>query len=144
MKIQNTIGSQGLVPSLDKGQGNSPATEFRKLLDDRLRSISESSKVAAATAVEKEAPSPGLRLEGLELTETALHSLENFETALGNVAIKNSDLEPFVSSLEEETTGLLAIRDQLPANDPLAGLVDRVAAVTFLESAKYRRGDYST
>ena len=144
MKIQNTDSLKGLTPSLNKGRSTDAATEFQKLLDDRLRSISESSKVAAAKAVEPAAPAPGLRLDGLELTEAALHTLENFEAALANVDLKSSDLEPFIASLEEETTGLLAIREQLPADDPLAGLVDRVAAVTFLESAKYRRGDYST
>ena len=144
MKIQNTAGLQGVIPSSDKDRNSVGSTEFQKLLENRLRSIAEAGKVAAGNAVEQAAPAPGLKLEGLDLTETALRSLEDFEAALDNPAIKGSDLEPYVASLEEETSGLLAIREQLPADDPLAGLVDRVAAVTFLESAKYRRGDYST
>jgi hypothetical protein len=143
MKIQNTPGLQGVGPASGKGQSKSEAAEFKKLLDDRLRSITESSRVASINTVEQVAPSPNLRLEGLELTEKALDTLENFGATLGNKGVKSSDLEPFVDSLEEETTGLLSIRNQLPDDDPLAGLVDRVATVTFLESAKYRRGDYS-
>jgi hypothetical protein len=144
MKIQNTTAPQGVVPASDKGINKGETAAFKKLLDDRLRSIAESSRVASVNSVEQVAPAPSLRLEGLELTEKALDTLENFGAALGNQEFKSSDLEPFVDSLEEETTGLLSIRDQLPADDPLAGLVDRVATVTFLESAKYRRGDYST
>lgn len=144
MKIQNTPGPQGVASAVGKEQSKSEAVGFKKLLDDRLRSVAESSSVASTKTVEAATPAPGLRLEGLELTEKALDTLENFGTALGNQAIKSSDLEPFVNSLEEETNGLLSIRDQLPTGDPLAGLVDRVATVTYLEAAKYRRGDYST
>lgn len=144
MKIQNTPAPQGVVPVSDKGQGRSEAAGFKQLLQDRLHSIAESSKTAAANAVGATTSAPAARLDGLELTEKALDTLENFGAALGNQAIKSSDLEPFVSSLEEETTGLLSIRNQLPDGDPLAKLVDRVATTTFLESAKYRRGDYST
>jgi hypothetical protein len=64
-------------------------------------------------------------------------TLENYEEALAE------PVSSAISALEEETTGLLNPRQQLSAEDPLAGLLDRVAAVTFQEAAKFRRGDYS-
>ena len=45
--------------------------------------------------------------------------------------------------MEEETSALLDLQEELPQDDPLAKLLNRIATVTYLESAKYRRGDYN-
>lgn len=45
--------------------------------------------------------------------------------------------------MEEGAVGLMSVKDQLPADDLLGQLLDRVATVSYLEAAKYRRGDYS-
>jgi len=143
MKIQSIVGQQPASKVLSKTGSADVSGAFRKLLDDRLQEISEAKKVAAADRVGAVDTPSSLRLQGLELTDSALQTLADYETALANPSIESRDLEPFVSALEEETSGLLSLRDQFPSDDPLAGLLDRVAAVTFLESAKYRRGDYA-
>ena len=143
MKIQNVAGQKPVSAVSGKSAGSNISNEFKRLLDDRLQSISEGKKVATVGRTEAVETAASLRLQGLEMTEYALQTLEDYEAALADTAIDGRDLEPFVAALEEETTGLLSLRDQIPAEDPLAGLLDRVAAVTFLESAKFRRGDYS-
>ena len=143
MKIQHLSGQQPVSRPSGKSGGSAVSDEFRKLLDDRLQSISESKKAAAVERTESPATAANLRLQGLEMTEYTLRTLEDYENALTNTKLESRDLEPFVAALEEETTGLLSLRDQFPAEDPLAGLLDRVAAVAFLESAKFRRGDYT-
>ncbi len=47
-----------------------------------------------------------------------------------------------VEALEEDTGSILGLKEKLPAEDPLAKLLDRVATVSYVEAAKYRRGDY--
>ena len=143
MKIQNLSGQQPVSSVSGRNDGSAVSKEFRKLLDDRLQSISEGKKVAAVERAAVVDTPANLRLQGLEMTEYTLQTLEDYEHALANTKLESKDLEPFVDALEEETTGLLSLRDQFPAADPLAGLLDRVAAVAFLESAKFRRGDYS-
>lgn len=143
MKIQNIAGQQPVSKVNAKTDGADSSGAFRQLLDDRLQAISEAKKVAAADRASTLDTPASLRLQGLEMTDYALQTLADYGSALADPAIESRDLEPFVSALEEETSGLLSLRDQFPADDPLAGLLDRVAAVTFLESAKYRRGDYA-
>ena len=55
----------------------------------------------------------------------------------------NDDLQPFIMALEENTSAIADLRCQLDAADPLAGLLDQVAAVSCLETMKYNRGDYA-
>jgi hypothetical protein len=91
---------------------------------------------------ERQQGSPELRLQGVQLTEASILSLESFATALEDANLAARDLEPFITALEEENQGLIDIRAQLPDDDPLAKLIEQVAAATYLETAKYRRGDY--
>ncbi len=134
---------QGAVPSQATGGVAPPTGEFQRLLEARLAEAAAPAAPGASptTAVGQEVPA-ALRLEGLELTETALDILERFQAALADGRFAAADLEPFAAALEDQTAALLAIRDQLPADHPLAGVLDRVATVTYLESAKFRRGDY--
>ncbi len=117
--------------------------DFARILAQELRGLEQSGPAGAtAPAAPATTVAPQLRIEGLSLSETAISTLDAFGQALGNPALKSGDLEPYVAALEEETAGLLAMRNDLPADDPLAKLLDRVATVSYLESAKYRRGDY--
>ncbi len=141
MKIQNIHSPQ---QSDETGTGiRTPAGDFQKILEARLGRTSVVTQSTAAAGVTDAASVPAsVRLEGLELTETALELLEQFQGALADRNVAAASLEPFASALEEQTSGLLAVREQLPADHPLAGVLERVAAVTYLESAKFRRGDY--
>ncbi len=104
--------------------------------------------VASATPATNVTPAaalqvpPALRLESLTLAETTMNSLASFGEALGDLSLPGESLLPFVESLEEETSSLLSLKEQLPTDDPLARLLDRVASVSYVETAKFRRGDY--
>ncbi len=117
---------------------------FQRVLESRLKAPAGIENVAQTTkVVEPGAASAQTRLNGLTVTETTLDAMESFSHALGNTNFSADDLEPYASALEEQTLALLTIKDRLPENDHLAKLLDRVATVSFVESTKFRRGDYS-
>jgi len=98
---------------------------------EKTKATSESSQASAST-----------RFEGLTLGEQAIDILDSLAEGLGNLELAAEDLGPLVEALEEDMTTILNIKEQLPADDPLAILLDRVAAVAFMETEKFRRGDY--
>ena len=71
-----------------------------------------------------------------------MDTLESFGSALNNLEFSAKDIEPFVDALENETQSILELKKQLPEQDPLSLLLERVATVSYIETAKYRRGDY--
>ena len=122
----------------------SSGVDFRHLFQAQLSTIAGPEPTAAAATVEdRPAVPPQLRMEGLRLTEATIDSLDAFAKALARTEISAEELEPFVAALEEEGQGLVNISDQLPKDDPLAQLIEQVAATCFLETGKFRRGDYS-
>jgi len=84
----------------------------------------------------------GLRIEGLMLTEDTLSLLETYGETLGDSAVPTHDLAPYLSALADKTLALREIAGQLPADDPLAKLLDQVASVSFVQVEKYERGDF--
>lgn len=138
----------GLDPNINKQQGinaNKPSgVDFQELLRNQLQqtTLAESTSAIQGAGTTTDS-SPQLRVHGLALTEASLNTLEEYSAALANPTLSGEALEPFIGTLEEETSAMLAVRDQLGEEDPLAGLLDRVAALTYLETAKYQRGDYT-
>ena len=142
MKINEiTPPITGQVPGKAK---QTTETSFNDLLNAKLGVITESKARSSVSAVSAAAPTDSsLRLESLAVTENAINMLDSYGTALKNPSLSTEDLHPFISAMEEETDAILAIREKISGEDPLAGLLDRVATVTYLETAKYHRGDYS-
>lgn len=116
--------------------------EFRDLLEAQLQSMAGPTPATSAKHTEATTVSPTLRIESLSVAEETINNLESFGRALGNMDFRGQSLEPFVETLEEETSSILALKDQLPADDPLARLLEQVATVSYVETAKFRRGDY--
>lgn len=143
MKINDIFSGQQNGNKAAGKQESSPEVRFKDLLK-RLQptaggfDVSEAKEISTSSSV-----SANLRLEGLTLTEKTIDTLESFGAALADSRLTAEDIEPFVSSLEEETAALAELKEELPQDDPLAKLLDRVATITYLETAKYRRGDYS-
>ena len=142
MKIDGLITS---APEIKRNKSGAVSDfNFQQVLESRLKAPAGIEDVAQTTKVaEPGAASAQTRLNGLTVTETTLDAMESFSHALGNRNFSADDLEPYASALEEHTLALLTIKDRLPENDHLAKLLDRVAAVGFVESTKFRRGDYS-
>ncbi|MCB2182870.1 MAG: hypothetical protein KQH63_12625 [Desulfobulbaceae bacterium] len=143
MKIYNNQGPQNVIKSGQKTDKPVSGPDFRDLLEAQLQEVSSTSAVTPPLetgAINQ--VSPALRVEGLSVAEATIKSLDSFGSALGNLDLPEEALEPLVETLEEETSSLLEVKQQLPADDPLADLLDRVASVSYAEAAKYRRGDY--
>ena len=149
MKVDDLLhGPQGL--GKNRTVGNSAPTgtvDFQKLLEEQLQRASApaaSAGLGETAAIGAAAPvSPALRIEGLSLTETAIDTLDSFGAALADKHLAGADLGAYADAMEEGVIGLMAIRDQLPPGDQLGQVLERVATVSYLEAAKYRRGDYS-
>ena len=142
MKINELLGKT-ITDSAAKNK-KSEGQDFQKLLEQQLQNTSAPKESSESQSLNDKIPAapPALRLHGLELTEQTLSTLESYNNALENLDIKASDLEPFVAALELETASILEVKNQLPPNDPLAKLLDQVATVGYLETVKYRRGDF--
>ncbi|MEN8258847.1 MAG: hypothetical protein ABFS09_13380 [Thermodesulfobacteriota bacterium] len=144
MKIKRSQGT-GKAPAADKAKktAQSSAVDFRHLLQSQLEGVMDASGTAPTTEVqERQQGSPELRLQGVQMAEATITSLDSFAKALDDATLNANDLEPFIVALEEENQGLLDIKEQLPDDDPLGKLIEQVAAACYLETAKYRRGDY--
>lgn len=141
MKI--TKSSQTSKSSATKKSSASSAVDFRQLLQGQMSPVQDvASTTHVAEVQEREQGDPGVRVQGVKLTESTIDSMESFAKALADKALSPNDLEAFVARLEEDAQVLVDIKEQLPENDPLGELVERVSAACYLETAKFRRGDY--
>lgn len=144
MKINDILQGQKITGVSSNKQGQEASVNFQDLLANRLKSLGETRPTAASQPVGRtDAVSADLRIEGLGISEATIDTLDYFSAALGNKAISGNALEPFAADLEEKTAAILDIREQFPAEDPLGMLLDRIATTAYIESAKYRRGDYN-
>ncbi len=145
MKISKNKGT-GAVGTSSKGAKNSStsAIDFRHILQSQLQGTSPvvQSSAPSEVAADREVVPPQLRMEGVRLAEASIDSLDAFAAALADATFSAADLEPFITALEEESQGLIDINVQLPKDDPLAQLIEQVATSCFLETSKFRRGDY--
>lgn len=145
MKVQNVRPGPQSLQSSSTSLNTLETDGFQRLLQNKIEaSVKTQGIKAAAPADLKMPPNAALRLEGLSLTETTLATLDSYGLALESLSVSPQDLEPFVSALEEETAAIIDLKQELPPEDPLAKLLDRVATVSYLESVKYRRGDYAS
>lgn len=144
MKISKSKGGSSLGKASKAGKAASPAAvDFRHLLQAQMEGVAPLSQTAQTSEVsDRDAVPAKLRLEGVQLAESTIDSLGAFSQALADAELTAADLEPFITALEEESQGLIDINAQLPKDDPLAQLIEEVATACFLETAKFRRGDY--
>jgi hypothetical protein len=142
MKITATTPGQQDVSALGKSSGSTTGASFQDILAQELTAAKSPANTDIA-AVSPTAPIPAaLRLDGLTLAEDTINTLDKFSAALGNPTFSAQDLAPFASALEDDTAALVSLKNQLPPNNPLSSLLERVATASYIEAAKLRRGDY--
>ena len=142
MKITTITPGQQDISTIGKTSASATGPSFQEILANEL-AAAKSTATPAMAAASAAAPIPAtLRLDGLTLAEDTISTLEKFSTALGNPAFSAQDLEPFAAALEDETAALVSLKNQLPGNNPLSSLLERVATASYVEAAKLRRGDY--
>ncbi|MCX5865414.1 MAG: hypothetical protein NTW42_10150 [Deltaproteobacteria bacterium] len=142
MKITAITPGQQDISTIGKGSASATGASFQEILAQELAAAKSPATTGIAT-VSAAAPIPAaLKLDGLTLTEDTINTLEKFSAALGNPAFSAQDLEPFAAALENDTAALVNLKNQLPANNPLSSLLERVATASYVEATKLRRGDY--
>ncbi len=142
MKINKT--GQTSKSSSGKKSSSLSAVDFRQLLQGQMTPVQDVAAMSGVAEVgEVEQGDPQVRMQGVKLAEATIDCMESFAAALADQSLSEEDLESFVVRLEEDSQVLVNIKEQLPENDPLAELVERVSAACYLETAKFRRGDYS-
>lgn len=142
MKITAITPGQQDVSAIGKSAASATGPSFQEILAREL-AAAKSTATPATAAAAAVAPIPAtLKLDSLTLAEDAISTLEKFSAALGNPAFSAQDLEPFAAALEDETAALVSLKNQLPTNNPLAALLERVATASYVEATKLRRGDY--
>jgi hypothetical protein len=142
MKITAITPGQQDVSTIGKSAASATGASFQDILAREL-AAAKSTAAPATAAAAAVAPIPAtLKLDSLTLAEDAISTLEKFSAALGNPAFSAQDLEPFAAALEDETAALVSLKNQLPTNNPLASLLERVATASYVEATKLRRGDY--
>ena len=143
MKINDLKNQRVSGKNATKKSKTDKTAAFFDLLAGQLAPPEESTPTSLITAPDEAAQMPpGTRLNGIQLSETSIDLLEAFSGALANLDLKSEDLAPLVEALEGDTTALLDIKEQLPQDDPLARLIERVATISYIEAEKFRRGDY--
>lgn len=143
MKITTIIPGQQNASTTGTGSTPAKGASFQEILAQELTAAKSAPTAPAMAAAAVAAPSPAtLRLDGISRAEETINTLEKFSAALGNPSFSAQDLAPFASALEDDTAALVEIKNQLPENNPLAPLLERVATASYVEAAKLRRGDY--
>jgi len=77
-----------------------------------------------------------------EMVETVLSRLEILEEALARPGLDLKGFSPLVQALETDSQRLETLARGMPADFPLRQVVEEVAALTYTESFKFKRGDY--
>jgi hypothetical protein len=74
--------------------------------------------------------------------EPALDRLEAFARGLENPGTSLRDLAPLARELEEDSRRLAALSLTHTGASPLRPLLEEAAALAYVESLKFQRGDY--
>ncbi|MFO7760113.1 MAG: hypothetical protein ACQES8_02710 [Thermodesulfobacteriota bacterium] len=144
MKIENQVNRIiNPLSGQDQKQKEVSGSDFQTLLKNRLQKASASTALTSSQEVNSaQSINPELRLESLSTSEATINTLDSYKNSLANLNFKGPQLESYIDDLEEKTLALQDLKGDLPAGDPLRGLVDQVAAISYVETVKYRRGDY--
>jgi hypothetical protein len=77
-----------------------------------------------------------------DMVDTVLSRLELFQEALGRQGLPLGSLTPLAQALEEDSHRLATLAQGLPGNSQLRHLTEEVAALTWTQSYKFKRGDF--
>lgn len=77
-----------------------------------------------------------------EMADAALSRLEILQTSLARAENTLKKMAPLVQKLDEDSLRLQEVAQGLPENSPLREVLEETAALTYVESFKFKRGDY--
>lgn len=123
----------------------STAENFSECLHEAVASTQkgQSGKVAEGSRpVSELSPADEAWHTSAELADAALSRLDIFQTSLarGETALKK--MAPLVQKLEEDSRRLHDVAQGLPEGSPVRQILEETAALAYVESFKFNRGDY--
>ncbi len=142
MKIEDLVVL--LPPS---GRPSSPRPEpgeFAQRLQEAVTGRQPQGPVCAqglSGLAETAPPAPG-PAGAAAAVEPALDRLEAFAKGLQDAGRNLKDLAPLAKALERDSRRLAALCRSLDTASPLRPLVEEAAALAYVESVKFQRGDY--
>ncbi len=77
-----------------------------------------------------------------EVADAALTRLEILQTSLARAETTLKKMAPLVQKLDEDSLRLKEVAQGLPETSPLRQVLEETAALTYVESFKFKRGDY--
>jgi hypothetical protein len=77
-----------------------------------------------------------------EMADAALSRLEIFQTSLTRAETSLKKMAPLVQKLDEDSRRLQEVSQELPEGSPLRQVLEETAALAYVESFKFNRGDY--
>ncbi|MEJ5329288.1 MAG: hypothetical protein WHT07_03965 [Desulfobaccales bacterium] len=89
---------------------------------------------AAVTPLDPDSPLPAL--------EAGLRRLEAFARGLADPGTTLRDLEPLAQELWQDSHRLTLLARSVPPTSPLRAVTEETAALAYVESLKFQRGDY--
>jgi len=106
--------------------------------------IQSPSPMQALSAIHFQPLSPENRRITVDRVDNLLNLLDNYRRLLADPQVTLRQMEPLLSSIEQEKTQLSSVLDSLESEDGLKDIVNRTLVTASLEIVKYNRGDYIT
>lgn len=118
---------------------------FTECLNEAVASTRTAQPGAAAAGVSQAvdlAPLSEVLQTSAEMADAALARLEILQTSLARAETTLKKIAPLVQKLDEDSHRLQEVAQGLPDNSPLRQVLEETAALTYVESFKFKRGDY--
>ncbi len=155
MKVDNVERQQNIQSCGNKSKGNNPSDgcRFRDQLQNEmdtgsvataeLNQISElgSSKLEEAFRYSAFPESAGSR-QARESLEAGIGEMEMLVKALGDEGVSPKTVDEIVQKLQGTVEGMQGSLPDLQADHPLRLIAHELSVLSYVESVKWRRGDY--
>lgn len=141
MKIDDLVHI--LTPSAAKPSSRRPDEDFASYLGAAVEGRSSAAGLLDAMPVSgPTAVAPAGCGGPAAVVEAGLQRLEAFARGLADPGVTLRDLEPLAKELLQDSHRLTALARSVPAASPLRALTEETAALAYVESLKFQRGDY--
>jgi hypothetical protein len=143
MKIEDLLLVH-ISPAKPQAPAN-PGSEFTECLNQAMASTRAGQPRPALAGVDSAtnlAPLGEVLQTSAEIADATLSRLEIFQTSLARAETTLKQMAPLVQKLDEDSHRLQEVAQGLPKNSPLRQVLEETAALAYVESFKFHRGDY--
>ena len=144
MKIEDLLIVQS-TPARRQTQAPAGGETFTECLQEAVASTQAGQASAAAAGAHQVthlAPVDKVLQASAEMADAALSRLEIFQSSLARTEATLKKMAPLVEKLTEDSRRLQKVAQGLPEGTPLRQVLEETAALAYVESFKFNRGDY--